>query len=100
MSHVNAAISPARRPAFADSKTITRLRRGLRVVLAKWRRWFNSSEESVFACLPAIMTSLQKYICDSIRYFKHQRHCLLIRKEHKAYQFAQCWFGTQARFGK
>src|ERR1019366_7860544 len=51
--HVSAAISPARMPAFADSNTITRLRRGFRVRRAKWRSWFTSVIESIFACLPA-----------------------------------------------
>ena len=45
MSQVRLAISPARRPALAANKTITRLRRGCRVQLAK---------ASIFACLPGI----------------------------------------------
>ena len=54
MSHVKFAISPARRPAFADSKTMTRLRIGWRVQLAKVRRSAISSWESILACLASI----------------------------------------------
>ena len=52
MSHVRFAISPARSPALVDSNTITRLRSGLRVQLAKTRRSLTSAEERVFACRP------------------------------------------------
>ena len=54
MSQVRLAISPARRPAFNDSKTITRFRYGLRVVLAKNRRSSTCCSERIFACLLAI----------------------------------------------
>ena len=53
MSQVRLATSLARRPALAASKTITRLRRGCRVQLAKTRRSLKSPSESIFACLPA-----------------------------------------------
>ena len=62
MSQVRLAISPARRPALAASKTITRLRRGCRVQLAKTRRSLTSPRESIFACLPAIRELLKLII--------------------------------------
>src|SRR6476646_5292426 len=34
ISHVSLAISPARRPAFTDKRTVTRLREGYRVLQA------------------------------------------------------------------
>src|SRR3984885_2133239 len=54
MSHVKFAISPARRPAFADSNTMTSLRVGLRERRANASRSLTSLLDSTFACLQAI----------------------------------------------
>ena len=54
MSHVKFAISPARIPAFADNRTITRLRIGFRVQSAKVGRSATSAGECIFACLPSM----------------------------------------------
>ena len=43
--------------ALAASKTITRLRRGCRMQVVKTRRSLTSPTESIFACLPAIVSS-------------------------------------------
>ena len=52
MSQVRLAISPARRPALADSRTITRLRSGIRVQLAKTRRSLTSlKKDFCLSCL-------------------------------------------------
>ena len=50
MSQVRLAISPARRPALADSSTITRLRNGFRLQLAKTSRSLRSATGKKF-CL-------------------------------------------------
>ena len=71
---IRAASSPARRPALAASKTITRLRRGCRVQVAKTRRSLTSPMESIFACLrrlyvdelraePNQRQRLRKWVC-------------------------------------
>ena len=61
MSQVRLAISPARSPALADSSTITRLRSGLRVQLAKTRRSLTSAAERVFACRPGMVKGFEEY---------------------------------------
>src|SRR6266403_320864 len=66
MSHVKLAISPARRPALAESRTITRLRSGFRLAEAYIKRSCKSSSDNTFACLPdtnqAPSTERQKYM--------------------------------------
>jgi hypothetical protein len=52
MSHVKLAISPARRPALAESRTITRLRSAFRLAEAYIKRSCKSSSDNTFACLP------------------------------------------------
>jgi hypothetical protein len=59
MSQVKLAISLARSPALADSNTITRLRSGLRMQLAKTRRSLTSAGERVFACLPGMVKGFE-----------------------------------------
>src|ERR1035437_6595512 len=54
MAHVRLAISPARSPAFTDSKTMTRFRGGYRVRVVKARRSRMLSSDRIFACLPSI----------------------------------------------
>jgi hypothetical protein len=61
MSHVRFAISPARKPALAESSTITELRSGLRVQLANTRRSLTSAEERVFACRPGMVKGFEEY---------------------------------------
>jgi hypothetical protein len=51
---VKLAISPARGPAFADSKTITRFRSGWRVHSANVRRSATSTGERILACFPSM----------------------------------------------
>ena len=58
MSHVRFAISPARNPALADSRTITVLRSGWRVQLAKTSRSPTSAVASIFARFPGIVVVL------------------------------------------
>src|SRR5260370_35660707 len=55
MSQVRFAISPARKPALADSRTITVLRSGLRVQLAKTSRSPTSAPESIFRRVPGMI---------------------------------------------
>src|SRR5260370_11421092 len=58
---VRFAISPARKPALAESSTITWLRNGWRVQLANSRRSATSVDESIFACLPGIVKGFEEY---------------------------------------
>jgi hypothetical protein len=51
------AISPARKPALADSRTMTALRSGWRVQLAKASRSPTSAMDSILARLPGISLS-------------------------------------------
>src|ERR1700732_4799089 len=60
ISQVRLAISPARKPALADSRTITVLRGGCRVQLAHTRRSCTSGAESIFARLPAMTECLHR----------------------------------------
>ena len=55
MSHVRLAISPARRPAFTDSKTMTRFRVGYRVRVVKARRSRMLSSDKIFPRLPSMI---------------------------------------------
>src|ERR1700738_4528475 len=68
ISQVRLAISPARKPALAESRTITVLRRRRRVQLANTRRSLTSGTESIFASFPGIVgpTSLVKYTAASL----------------------------------
>ena len=54
MAHVRLAISPARSPAFTDSKTMTRFRIGYRVRVVKARRSRMLSSDRIFACFPSM----------------------------------------------
>src|SRR5271166_5204583 len=54
MSQVRFAISPARKPAFADRRTMTALRSGCRVQVAKTSRSLTSGAESIFARFPGM----------------------------------------------
>src|SRR2546423_9376039 len=54
ISQVRFAISPARKPALADSRTMTALRSGCRVQLAKASRSLTSVAERTLACVPGI----------------------------------------------
>ena len=49
ISHVRLAISPARRPAFADSSTISRLRVGLTRAFGEGEQFAKVGSESTFA---------------------------------------------------
>src|SRR3984893_6369655 len=68
MSQVRLAISPARNPALADSRTITVFRSGCRVQLAYTTRSPTSTVDSIFARFPGIVgsTSLVKYTAASL----------------------------------
>src|ERR1700730_6869394 len=55
MSHVRLAISPARNPALAESRTITVLRSRRRVQLANVSRSPTSVVERIFALFPGMM---------------------------------------------
>src|SRR6202022_1460929 len=65
MSQVRLAISPARNPALADSRTITVFRSGCRVQLAYTTRSQTSTVDSIFARFPAIFRRLTD--CRNIR---------------------------------
>ena len=58
MSHVSLAISPARKPALADSSTMTRLRSGLRVQSAKIEEIAEVVGRNILACRPAMRVTL------------------------------------------
>ena len=55
MSQVRFAISPARKPALAESRTITVLRSGRQVQLAKTSRSPTSAAASIFARFPGVI---------------------------------------------
>ena len=59
MAQVRWAISPARNPALADSRTMTLLRNGWRLVSANSRRSSRLSSDRIFACFPRIAITLQ-----------------------------------------
>jgi hypothetical protein len=61
---VRLAISAARRPAFVESNTITRLRSGYRVVSAKNRSSSIWPADKILACLP-LMCSIAESEHDS-----------------------------------
>src|ERR1700737_2884560 len=75
MSQVRLAISPARNPALADSRTITVLRSRRRVQLAETRRSPTSVVDSIFARLPGMMNislgDQQLYDSNAARTTKH-----------------------------
>ena len=55
MSQVSAAISPARSPALAESRAITRLRRGVRV----WAKRFDDAR--LWGAEPEVLKQLRSY---------------------------------------